>query len=467
MKWKARTACLAASVLAAWLATAGLTGSCVLFDKGYAASAEAAGAAKDTAVKLAYPLASIELPLGTRIPLGNKLTLSAPVTLAYQVGNAAVAKVNAHGVLMSVNAGSTVLTVTVVSEGYSGQLKLPVNVTAYKPVKRAFLPALSDRKLTVSGKTFTVRTVTIPKGMPVTAGLAERRVGATAPLASIAAAYRADVAINGTFFEAYGGPPDPYGTVISDGMAEHIGNTGTAVGFQWDGSVLMDNIRLLVDGRTEGKTGSSGWYAYFMNRTPAPGATAATLFTPKRGERLGFAASRAVIVSKGVVTRIASGENAAIPKDGFVLVFQGKEQGQAAKFQVGSTVSYKLKMTDLAGNPVDWSQVHTAIGAGPRLVKDGKVALNAAAEGFRDAKILTGAGARSGIALRKDGSIMLATVSGATMKQWAQLMVGLGAHQAMNLDGGASSGLWFKGKTVTAPGRQLSNALLFGEQLKW
>ncbi|MBW7462152.1 phosphodiester glycosidase family protein, partial [Paenibacillus sepulcri] len=69
--------------------------------------------------------------------------------------------------------------------------------------------------------------------------------------------------------------------------------------------------------------------------------------------------------------------------------------------------------------------------------------------------------------IRKDGSVIVANVSGATMKQWAQIMIQLGAQQAMNLDGGASSGLWYKGRTVTAPGRELSNALLFGEHLKW
>ncbi|MCQ6559656.1 phosphodiester glycosidase family protein [Paenibacillus mendelii] len=466
MNWKLRMACLTMSIMVVWLGTAGWMGYGGGINNEHIASAEEARVLKEP-VKLTYPSASIDLPLGSRMVLGNKLTMSAPVALSYQVGNAAVAKVNAKGVIMPLKVGSTVLTIDVAAEGYSGQLKLPIHVTAYKPVKRAFQPTLSDRKLTVSGKTFTVRTVTIPKGMPVTAGLAERRVGATAYLSSIAAAYQADVAINGTFFEAYGGPPDPYGTVISDGMAEHIGNTGTTIGFQWDGSVLMDTLRLLIDGKTAGKTGSVSWYAYFMNRTPAAGATTATLFTPKRGERIGFAASKAVVVSKGVVTRIAAGENVVIPKDGFVLVFQGKEQGQAARFQIGSVVSYVLKMTNMDGKKVDWSQVHTAIGAGPRLVKDGKVTLNAAAEGFKDEKILKSAGARSGIALRKDGSIVLATVSGATMQQWAQLMVSLGAYQAMNLDGGASSGLWFKGKTVTSPGRQLSNALLFGEKLKW
>ena len=36
----------------------------------------------------------------------------------------------------------------------------------------------------------------------------------------------------------------------------------------------------------------------------------------------------------------------------------------------------------------------------------------------------------------------------------------LGAYDAMNLDGGASTGLWVNGKYLVSPGRQINNALL-------
>jgi exopolysaccharide biosynthesis protein len=38
---------------------------------------------------------------------------------------------------------------------------------------------------------------------------------------------------------------------------------------------------------------------------------------------------------------------------------------------------------------------------------------------------------------------------------------------AMNLDGGASSGLHAKGKRLTKPGRLISNSLVFGGSLKF
>jgi len=48
----------------------------------------------------------------------------------------------------------------------------------------------------------------------------------------------------------------------------------------------------------------------------------------------------------------------------------------------------------------------------------------------------------------------------ATVRQLADIMKALGAYDAMNLDGGASSGLWVQGKYLVQPGRSISNALL-------
>ena len=39
-------------------------------------------------------------------------------------------------------------------------------------------------------------------------------------------------------------------------------------------------------------------------------------------------------------------------------------------------------------------------------------------------------------------------------------MKALGCRDAMNLDGGASSGLFFRGAYLTRPGRDISNGLL-------
>ncbi|WP_025685090.1 phosphodiester glycosidase family protein [Paenibacillus maysiensis] len=108
--------------------------------------------------------------------------------------------------------------------------------------------------------------------------------------------------------------------------------------------------------------------------------------------------------------------------------------------------------------------VEGALQAGPRLVTNGKVSLNIKAEGFKDPKILTGGGTRSALGITRDHKLILLTTSGATMSQLAQIMKQAGAYQAMNLDGGASSGLYYNGSYLTTPGRQISNAIIIKYQ---
>lgn len=112
----------------------------------------------------------------------------------------------------------------------------------------------------------------------------------------------------------------------------------------------------------------------------------------------------------------------------------------------------------------DAGLIYGAVQAGPRLLTDGKVSIDVKTEGFRDPKILTGGGARSALGLTRDHKLILLTTGGATIPQLAQIMKSAGAYQAMNLDGGASSGLYAGGKYLTTPGRLISNALIVKTQ---
>lgn len=333
-------------------------------------------------------------------------------------------------------------------------------------VKLSFGPKVETKKVTVGKRTYKVNIVTLPKEIGVGVGIANNKIGQSSSLKDIAKLAGADFAINATYFDAYGDLPEPYGMLIKEGRLAHIGNLGTSIGFTTDGKVLMDNLRVSVNGTVKNEEKSSSWYIYFMNRTPAKTASCATMFTPERGGKIGFNYGNMVTVEDGIVTKLSQNINAEIPKNGYVLVFNGNDSGQYKRFEVGAEVDFTVNYTDLQGNPVSWEQVHTAVGAGPRLVKDGKLAVNPAAEGFSSSKILTDGGARSGIAIKEDGTILLATVGGATIRQWAEVMLKLGAEQAMNLDGGASSGLFANGKLVTPAGRMLSNTLVFGQHLK-
>lgn len=148
------------------------------------------------------------------------------------------------------------------------------------------------------------------------------------------------------------------------------------------------------------------------------------------------------IVKDGNVIHRASGDKRAV----FVYTTAGE-----AKVVDGEK---ELKVLLEEGN------VQTALQAGPRLVRNGKVDTNPEAEGFKDPKVLTSRAARSAIGVTTEGKLLIVTTTAANMKELAEAMIKLGAVEAMNLDGGASSGLYANGKYITTPGRNLSNALI-------
>lgn len=104
--------------------------------------------------------------------------------------------------------------------------------------------------------------------------------------------------------------------------------------------------------------------------------------------------------------------------------------------------------------------IQEAFQVGPRLVTNGAVTINPQAEGFTSHKILGSPGARSAIGILKNHQLVFVTTSGATVQQLASVMKQLGAIDAMNSDGGASSGLYVNGNYVTTPGRDIAVALL-------
>ena len=104
--------------------------------------------------------------------------------------------------------------------------------------------------------------------------------------------------------------------------------------------------------------------------------------------------------------------------------------------------------------------VQEAFQVGPRLVTNGVITVDPVAEGFSSHKILSSPGARSAIGILPNRQLVFVTTAGATVQQLASVMKQLGAVDAMNSDGGASSGLYVNGSYITTPGRNIAVALL-------
>jgi hypothetical protein len=119
------------------------------------------------------------------------------------------------------------------------------------------------------------------------------------------------------------------------------------------------------------------------------------------------------------------------------------------------------------------------LGPGPRLLRGGRVAVAASAEGFDPPQapaffrsFVAGRNARTLAGVRPDGKLLLVTVDGRrpgwsvgmTLTEAARLMRSLGATDALNLDGGGSSTMIVRGEVVNRPSdrvgeRPVSNGL--------
>ncbi len=130
------------------------------------------------------------------------------------------------------------------------------------------------------------------------------------------------------------------------------------------------------------------------------------------------------------------------------------------RYLCGQTVRYDIALH--TEPPLPDCQLVDTLGGGPRLLPE----LTSVQEGFfdfsqgqviRDPLRSSQPDARSAVGITRDGSllwIMVAqkpeapTTSGMSLQALAVFMKTLGVEKAMNLDGGSSSGLYYKGKTV-------------------
>ena len=115
------------------------------------------------------------------------------------------------------------------------------------------------------------------------------------------------------------------------------------------------------------------------------------------------------------------------------------------------------------GKPVDWSAYRWALRGAVRLVRNGRPCPNPRAQEFHDSRIWSRV-ARTGAGVTRSGKLVLiATTSPVTLTEFAKAMIKLGVRDAVNLDGGSSTCLFYRGVIVIRPARRLSNMLVLTE----
>jgi Phosphodiester glycosidase len=198
------------------------------------------------------------------------------------------------------------------------------------------------------------------------------------------------------------------------------------------------------------------------------------------------------IVRNGTVTSVRPPGIGGVPGDGLLLTGTGDAAAflrNAALPRSRAEIALRLIAGDrqfalapggraaagsAAGGTPDASAGATApeagpavvVGAGPRLLSAGKVAVAADAEGFAPPQapaffrsFVASRNPRTLAGVRADGTLLLVTVDGRapgwsvgmTLREAARLMRSLGALDALNLDGGGSTAMTVRGELVNRP----------------
>ena len=237
----------------------------------------------------------------------------------------------------------------------------------------------------------------------------------------------------------------------------------SAIGIYDDGSTIFGRVRY------------SGEIEFYGNTIPINGVNwergenSLVLYNSYFGETTGtnnFGVE--VVVENGIITDIFYDKgNNFIPAGGYVI----SAHGAAAEFfqfaQVGDLININQKILSDDGN---FNDVPYVVGAGPRLVMDGKIFVTAVEEKFPN-DIKNGRAPRAAVGVTSYGDYILAVVDGrqahskgCTLQEWANILLNkFGAFNAINLDGGGSAELIVKDKLVNKPSdgreRLVGNAL--------
>ncbi|MBO3460598.1 phosphodiester glycosidase family protein [Aetokthonos hydrillicola Thurmond2011] len=276
----------------------------------------------------------------------------------------------------------------------------------------------------------------------------------TAPLIKTAQSQLAVAAINGGFFNRNN--QLPLGAIRRDNqwVSSPILNRG-AIAWNDAGQFYINRLTLLEtliaapNGNSQQvqlpiSTLNSGYIQNGIARyTPSWGLT----YTPLSDNETIIVIQDNQVISQ--LPNVRSGSTAIpIPQNGYLLTLRGSVVTNASTLPIGSSVKI-ISST----SPSNFSSYPHIVGAGPLLLKNGQIVLDAKAEQFSNAFSLQKA-VRSAICTTATGSVVIAAVHnqngrvGPTLAQHAQLMKFLGCVDALNLDGGSSTSLYLGGQLL-------------------
>ena len=272
-------------------------------------------------------------------------------------------------------------------------------------------------------------------------------VGIT-PLVQMSRLSQASAAINAGFFNRNN--QYPLGAIRSNGkwLSSPILNRG-AIAWNDKGNFKIGNLAFQETVTTA--TGERLPILYFNSGYVQSGISRYTsewgaTYTPLTDNEIIVTVQRNQVTSL-TPSGLASKTPFPIPTDGYLLTVRGNPES-ANLLTVGNTLRLESGTT-----PVDFNQYPYILSAGPVLVQNRQVVLDAKAERFSDAFIKEAA-IRSAIATTPSGNLIIAAVhnraggSGPTLAELAEIMQQMGVVDALNFDGGSSTSLALGGQLI-------------------
>jgi exopolysaccharide biosynthesis protein len=330
--------------------------------------------------------------------------------------------------------------------------------------------AFDSTVVQANGKSFTVQWTTIDlqdphlRVMPVTAA---EGVGHVESFSDMIERSGAVAAVNGTFFDAYEQDESlrhPNGLIVESGSFVRSGDN-VSLGIRTDKSALIHRLEThlafkVKNNKSVYTVSPWGTNTYYGNDDKDQ----VVAYTDHFAGQIDRPGGMKVVIEGGRITKMT--ENAAVvPENGYVIYFghsTNNDRNLLPHLHEGDEVETEALISDGSSGVMEsLSQVwESAIGVGPKLVTNGQVDVDYARDGFDDPRITSTANTRSFTGVDGNGRLVMGTLSSATVDDMAQALVQLGLREAMNMDGGSSSGLYVEGSMKRTPGRLLSNALV-------
>lgn len=344
-----------------------------------------------------------------------------------------------------------------------GQVKTLIEKTA--PKGEAI--TLTQQSYALASGTVNAKVISVDPADPrvrITAAVPDGTLNVTRKLATTAQYSGATALINANFFEAYQTVKDPIGHIMIGGQFLYASTGISSLGITSTGEMRYGRPAVFVRIKTTDDGTARQWAAFEVN-TLKQYAGQITIYTPARGATVPIAYAGAVLtVENGVSTgyrAVTVGEKVVIPAKGYLVYFstEATKKDYFTVPEVGRKLALEpyLYQEDAEGFQLDG--VQTMISGAPRLVKDGAIETYLEPQYAKDSRFTTNSAPRTAVGTTRDGKLLLVSVPAATIQQMRELMLKLGCVDAINLDGGASTGMYYKGQMLATPGRELVTTL--------